>query len=236
VARAPEAVADVFEAMQGISPGDPADVVLVGFCSGAYQVLEQALVHPPSGICVINPSFSFVPPEPAGTSPRPARQTTRRWFVRLVRAPLGRLVRNRSSVGLDRWMKALEVGTWPVALAARHPRIPSAVWWTVNRTLLANTGIGTLEQLVGRGVDTLLVCGPSDFLPVSLGSEGRIRKLRASPAFQLELLDELDHASWVKWQRERLIEVLDRYLVARYAAGPGVGSEPDRAVAASGAR
>ena len=217
VARAPEAIDDVYEAMRGVSPGDPSEVVLVGFCSGAYQVLEQALVHPPTGICVINPSFSFRPPEPTGTSARPARQITRPWFVRLVEAPLRRLVRDRSSVGLGRWMNALEVGTWPVALAKRHPGIPSAVWWTVNRTLLENPAIGTLERVVDQGVDTLLVCGPGDLLPVSLGSEGRIRRLKTSRDFHLELLDELDHASWVKRQRERLIEVVDAYLVARYA-------------------
>jgi alpha-beta hydrolase superfamily lysophospholipase len=241
VARAPEAIDDVYEAMCGVSPGDPSEVVLVGFCSGAYQVLEQALVHPPTGICVINPSFSFRPPEPTGTSARPARQITRPWFVRLVEAPLRRLVRDRSSVGLDRWMNALEVGTWPVALAKRHPGIPSAVWWTVNRTLLENPAIGTLERVVDQGVDTLLVCGPGDLLPVSLGSEGRIRKLKTSRDFHLERLDELDHASWVKRQRERLIEVVDAYLVARYAgSAAGTGTEattrPDRPVATSLAR
>ena len=239
VARAPEAIDDVYEAMCGVSPEDPSEVVLVGFCSGAYQVLEQALVHPPTGICVINPSFSFRPPEPTGTSARPARQITRSWFVRLVEAPLRRLVRDRSSVGLGRWMNALEVGTWPVALAKRHPGIPSAVWWTVNRTLLENPAVGTLERVVDQGVDTLLVCGPGDLLPVSLGSEGRIRRLKTSRDFHLELLDELDHASWVKRQRERLIEVVDAYLVARYAgAGTGTGAStgPDRPVAVSLAR
>ncbi len=237
VARAPEAIGDVYEAMRGISPEDPSDVVLVGFCSGAYQVAEQALVHPPTGICVINPSFSFLPPEPTGTSTRLARQITRRWFVRLVGAPLRRLARDRSSVELDRWMKALEVGTWPVALAKRHPGIPSAVWWTVNRTLLENPGIGTLERIVDQGVDTLLVCGPGDFLPVSLGSEGRIRRLRTSRDFHLELLDELDHASWVQRQRQRLIDVVEGYLVARYgSAGTGEGPSPYRATATSLAR
>ena len=50
VARAVEAIDDVYQAMIGISPDSSTDVVLVGFCSGAYQVLEQALAHPPRGI------------------------------------------------------------------------------------------------------------------------------------------------------------------------------------------
>jgi alpha-beta hydrolase superfamily lysophospholipase len=220
VARAPEAIDDVYEAMRGIAPEDPADVVLVGFCSGAYQVIEQALAHPPRGICVINPSFSFRPPEPAGSADRPARQVTKRWFVRLVDLPLRRLGRDRNPAESSRWAKALDVGTWPVALAKRYPGIPAAVWWAVNHTLLENTGIGSLERIVDHGVDTLLICGPGDFLPVSLGSEGRIRKLRTSGDFHLELLDELDHASWVRRQRERLIEVVDSYLAAAYGTVP----------------
>jgi alpha-beta hydrolase superfamily lysophospholipase len=220
VARAPEAIEDVYEAMRGISPEDPTDVVLVGFCSGAYQVIEQALAHPPRGICVINPSFSFRPPEPDGTSDRAARQITKRWFVRLVDLPLRWLVRDRNPAETSRWAKALDVGTWPVALAKRHPGIPSAVWWTVNHTLLENTGVGSLERIVDEGVDTMLVCGPGDFLPVSLGSEGRIRKLRTSRHFHLELLDELDHASWVRRQRERLVEVVDSYLATEYGTTP----------------
>ena len=60
VGRAPEAIDDIYVAMQGIQPDDPTGVVLVGFCSGAYQVVEQALLHPPLGICVINPTFSFI--------------------------------------------------------------------------------------------------------------------------------------------------------------------------------
>ena len=88
VARAPEAGDDVMEAVRAISPEDPTDVVLIGFCSGAYQIAEQSLEHPTRGICIINPSFSFVPPEPAGSWERPARQSTKRWFVNLANLPL----------------------------------------------------------------------------------------------------------------------------------------------------
>ena len=228
VARAPEAIDDVYQAMRGISPGDPTAVVLVGFCSGAYQVIEQALAHPPRGICVINPSFSFTPPEPAGSFLRPARQSSKRWFVGLVDAPLRRLLRDRNPAETSRWAKALDVGSWPVAVAKRHPGVPSLLWWTVNHTLLERIGISSLERIVDAGVHTLLVCGPGDFLPVSLGSERRLRRLRASRRFQLELLDELDHASWVKQQRVRLIEVVETYLVAAYGtASDGPERSPD---------
>ena len=63
---------------------------------------------------------------------------------------------------------------------------------------------------------------------MSLGSEGRIRRLQASHRFHLQLLDELDHASWVKRQRERLIEVVEAYLAAAYGTvGNGPAHTPD---------
>jgi pimeloyl-ACP methyl ester carboxylesterase len=222
VGRAPEAIEDVYEAMRGICPDDPTDVVLIGFCSGAYEVIEQALAHPPRGICVINPTFSFLPPEPPGTAERPGRQHTKRWFARPAGLALRWTAGRRKSVESDRWCRALEVGTWPVAIATRHPAIPSAVWWLVNRALLEHPGIGTLEHIVGEDVNTLLVSGPGDLLPVSLGSEGRLGRLQESPNFRLVVLDELDHASWVKRQRQRLIEVQEDFLITTFGGtSPG---------------
>ncbi|HEX3979621.1 MAG TPA: alpha/beta fold hydrolase, partial [Acidimicrobiales bacterium] len=221
VSRAPEAIEDVYEAMRSIRPDDPTDVVLVGFCSGAYEVIEQALAHPPRGICVINPTFSFLPPEPAFTAARPGRQYTRRWFARPAGLALRWVAGKRASVELDRWSRALEVGTWPVAMASRHPGVPSAVWWLVNRAFMEQPGIGTLERIVGEDVNTLLVSGPGDLLPVSLGSERRLGRLQEDRNFQLVVLDELDHASWIKRQRQRLIEVQEEFLVATFR-GTGV--------------
>jgi alpha-beta hydrolase superfamily lysophospholipase len=217
VARAPEAIDDVYEAMAAIAPDHPTDVVLVGFCSGAYQVIEQALAHPPRGICVINPTFSFAPPEPAGTALRPARQVTRRWVMRAVAPALRWLGRGRDPADPERWVTALEVGTWPESIATRHPGIPSAVWWAVNHALLANTGVATLEQILDSGVDTMLVCGPGDLHPITLGSEGRMRRLERAPRFTLARLDELDHASWARHQRETLIAVVDAHLTTSSA-------------------
>ena len=124
VSRAPEAVDDVHIAMRSASPGDPADVVLVGFCSGAYEVMEQALKTPPRGICVINPSFSFVPVEGAKPHPRPARQVTKPWLTAMVAPLLQRLARRRGTGEVNRWVNALDIATWPVAVAKRHPGNP----------------------------------------------------------------------------------------------------------------
>jgi alpha-beta hydrolase superfamily lysophospholipase len=220
VARAPEATDDVNQAVGTISAKDPADVVLIGFCSGAYQIAEQAMDLRPRGVCVINPFFSFVPPEPVGTQPRPARQATKPWFVHLVRTPLKLAARRVGPEERDRWLNALDIGTWPVAFATRWPSVPSPVWRLVNRFLLDNPGVATLEHIVEAGVDTLLVCGPGDLLPVSLGAEHRVQQLEASDHFRLVVLDDLDHSSWKMSDRNHMIEVLSGYLLDRYRPAP----------------
>ena len=217
VARAPEAIEDVYEAMCAISPDNPTDVVLVGFCSGAYEVIEQALLHPPRGISVINPSFSFDPPEPEGTSVRLARQRSKRWVVGLVGTPLRWAGRNRSPVVVDRWIRALDNGTWPVAMAKRSPGIPEPIWRFASKHLLDNTATTILERVVASKTETFMVCGSGDFLPIRIGADDQIRALEASPNFRLALLDDLTHASWVMWQRRRLVEVVAQQLEEAYS-------------------
>jgi alpha-beta hydrolase superfamily lysophospholipase len=220
VARAPEAGDDVRRAQAAISPDDPSDVVLIGFCSGAYQIAEGTLTHPTRGACIINPSFSFVPPEKIGSWRRPARQSTRRWFVNLATRPAAWASSRLGPEESRRWMNALDIGTWPVAVASRHGSIPKPVWWLVHRLLLEQTGVATLERMVDANVDTLLVCGPDDLLPVSLGSEGRVRRMEQSDHFRIVILEDLDHSSWPLYQRRRMIDVLSEHLVSRYRAAP----------------
>ena len=216
VASAPEAIDDVLEAMRAVSPEDPSDVVLVGFCSGAYLIMERGLTAPPRGMCVVNPRVSFLPPEGVDSSrPRLARQVSKPWFVNLVAPPLKWMAARRSG-DQDRWVKALATGSWPVALATRSSAIPTSVWRFVNRYLLDNTAIASLEKLVAAGVNTLLVCGPLDLLPVSLGSEGRIERLQRSHSFQLVLLQDLDHSAWIMEQRQLLINSLVEHLGTTY--------------------
>jgi alpha-beta hydrolase superfamily lysophospholipase len=224
VGRAPEAFEDVWDAVRAISPKDPANVILMGFCSGAYEVLEQALGHPPNGVCVINPSFGFTPPEAEGSHDRRARQTTKPWVVSLARRPLARATRNMAPDEADRWDKALVNGTWPVAIATRRPGIPNRVWSAVNRLLLDRTAIETLELIVESGVDTLLVTGPSDLAPMLLGSDRRLERLGHAAGFRLVVLDELMHAAWVLSQRELLIRVLSEHVSARYPTSPEVSA------------
>jgi alpha-beta hydrolase superfamily lysophospholipase len=218
VGRAPEAFEDVWDAVRAISPADPSDVVLIGFCSGGYEVLEQALGHPPRGVCVINPTFGFTPPEPEGSHDRRARQMTKPWVRSLARRPLTWATRRMAQDEAERWNMALVNGTWPVAFATRRPGIPNQVWSLVNRFLLDRTAIETLEHIVASGVDMLLVAGPSDLTPMLLGADRRLELLGHSAGFKLVVLDELMHAAWVLDQRELLIQVLSEHVDARFSS------------------
>ena len=216
VGRAPEAIDDIYIAMRGIQPDDPTSVVLVGFCSGAYQVVEQALLHPPLGICVINPTFAFTPPEPDGTAARLARQRSKRWLVHLIRPPLEWMGKRRNATDLDRWLKALDSGSWPVAMSKRRPGIPEPVWQFVSRHLLENTGTTILGRVVDSKVDTYVLCGWDDFLPIRIGADDQIRNLEQAPNFHLEVLSDLDHSSWFMAHRQRLVASIASHLEKTY--------------------
>lgn len=218
VARAPEAIEDVTEAINAVSPDEPDNVVLVGFCAGGYQVVEQALVSTPRWICIINPTFTFVPPEPAGTAERPARQLSRPWLVATTDPFLRLIGRHHESPALDRLTRAIHIGTWPSRLATRYGWVPDSVWRLVNHLALDKPGISTLERVVGSGTDTLLIAGVDDYVPIALGAEHRMRALEREPNFELVRLTELDHASWAMAQRHRMLAVIGDHLVARFVS------------------
>ena len=152
-------------------PTTPTDVVLIGFCSGAYQIAEGSLTHPTRGVCIINPSFSFVPARggwlvaSSGPPVDPA----------LVREP----GRPRPAAGprADSDPRSRDAGERPrhrdlAGGGGQSPpsRSPSrSGGWSIG-CRLENIGVATLERIVDAQVDTLLVCGPDDLLPVSLGS------------------------------------------------------------------
>ena len=59
------AIDDVLDVVQAVSPEDRRDVMLFGVCAAGYDILEASLALFPRGVCVINPSSVFQPPEMA---------------------------------------------------------------------------------------------------------------------------------------------------------------------------
>jgi alpha-beta hydrolase superfamily lysophospholipase len=220
VARAAASFDDVVDACGAISPHDPSDVVLVGLCSGAYQAVEHALVHPTRGVCLINPVFSFFPPAGEPVVARPARQRTRPSVVRLAAPPMRWALRHRAPVVARRWEQAFEAGWWPASMASRCAWVPQAVWWVSDRLFLENPAAVTLERVVGAGVDLVVICGPEDMAPIALGEHRTLRRLARSGHFRLEVLDDLDHAGLKIEERQGLKDAMTRQLIGSHPWAP----------------
>jgi len=218
VARAAEAIDDVADVVRAVAPEDPGDVVLVGFCSGAYQCAEQALAHRPRWICIINPSFAFGQQDPPGSPLRPARQTSRPWLAHTVPPMLRWVARHRSPVEASRMARAVEMGTWPPAVATRRPEIPESVWRWVVRLGIDNPGVTSLERIADGGTDTLLIAGAGDYQHLAVGAEQRIRALEQRPNFELVRLD-LEHASWALAQRHHMLDIIRDHVVDTFDGG-----------------
>ena len=129
------------------------------------------------------------------------------------------VARSTAADDVDDWSTALETGSWPVAVASRHPWIPALVWRVVDRLLLDNTQCSTFERLVASGIDAFVICGEPDLPPVTLGGGGALKRLGRSDRFGLAILDGLDHAALLTEQRLRLKRALTDHVVTRY--GPG---------------
>jgi alpha-beta hydrolase superfamily lysophospholipase len=215
-----DAFQDLADARRAISAEDPANVVLVGLCSGAYQSIEEGLGAPPRAICAVNPIMTFpLVDRPLGDGTRRrARQATKTWVIRATRTPVTWMCRRWAKDDTDRWLEAFEIGRWPAAIA-RRVRVPAPVWWLVNRCLLENQTVEVLEKLVDAGVDTLLLCGPDDLQPIELGERRSMQRLEQTGLFRSVLLPELDHAGLLIEPRRALKRALTEHIVSRYAPG-----------------
>lgn len=169
IAFAMEALDDVVLAARHLLPADPADVVLVGLCSGANAAVEAGLVLGSRGVALINLIPGFVPPEKVGGGVDPRRQTAQ---------PPHPLI---DRIGHQAWARRLA-----------H-RLPQTAWSLAHRLRVFRSPATALELLSRRGVDTLLLEGGDDagrFLPFAAR---HLRRLERSGTVQFTVLPELDH-------------------------------------------
>ena len=168
-------------------------MVLIGFCSGAYQIAEQALDHPTTGHLHHQPTFSFVPPEDRWSpSTGPAGDQT---LVRALVTAAGLAARQARTGGNG----TLDQCPGHRHLAGRlgHSRtpIPSPIWWLVNRFLLDNPVMATLETYRRTPASTpFWYVVPDYLLPSPSGPRVGFVGCEQSDRFRLVLLDDLDHS------------------------------------------
>jgi hypothetical protein len=207
---APEAVEDLLEVAAAVSPDDPRNVVLAGFCAGGYSVIEAGIKLAPRAVLVLNPAVFFDPPETreggAVDADRLAYQARPNWIKRLGRGPAVRAIRSR----IPQWGYRL----LDLAGVVRSPATGFAL-------------------LVDRGVQTLVACGASDSEIYRRMAGRQIKALSRSRLFVFEIVDGLTHALLTKNDRDACTRILTTYLTSSRAVGARDGGAGDGSPAGS---
>ena len=194
----PEAIEDVLDVASAVSPDDPADVVLVGLCSGGYHAIEAALVLGARGVSAVNPAF---PPKPAELRAADA-------------APTNEIDRRRKAApARKRWVRSLPAHD---LLGGMLERMPDQVWWLVNRVAVEHSPVRALRRLVDSGVRILIVSGDREARVIWRG-EGRLRRsLEASDGFRNVVDPGIDHELFKSDARRLASSILTDEVLGAY--------------------
>ena len=184
-----EAIEDIIDAVRFIAPADPAGVVLVGLCSGAYHVLEGALLLNSRRAWLINPALPILPSAVTETD----TGDSRRQAVR----PLNPLARH-----LLASVRIANLG--PAA-------IPAVAWRAINKLRLYPSPVGALETLAQRGTELLVICGESD----AKQSRWAMRHLERSGRCHFEVVRSMDHSLFRFAGRSELMRLLTRQVLEK---------------------
>jgi alpha-beta hydrolase superfamily lysophospholipase len=189
-----EALADVEEVAQFVSPDDPSRVVLVGLCSGAYHAVHGGLSLGAQGVCVFNPIFTTRP------IPFAAISTTSS-------------ARPQLSAPARRWAARLAGHQVPRAVLGA---LPEGAWWIFNRLGIRRSPVDSLEQLVDAGSDVLVVVGGDESFRIRRGSARALRSLSRSDRLQFEVIDDLDHAMLGARDARRVSDIVYSHVRDRF--------------------
>ena len=192
--HSPVAFDDMLEAMRFVSPADPRQVVLVGLCSSAYQSLESALEQQVLGVCAINPIVDFLPPEVEDGSIISERR-------RFCLPP-------NSIVALAKQRRLI------LAIRDRYPNLT----WRLRHLLFSqNLAAPRFRELVDRGIETLLICGPLEAAAFRQSGPRLMEQLEHTDRFHLEIIPDLDHSLLDLESRDRARRCVAQFVISRFA-------------------
>jgi pimeloyl-ACP methyl ester carboxylesterase len=212
-----ESVADVKSAMTMLARERGADrFVVVGLCAGAYLAYRAAVEDPRvTGQILISP-FAFERNEGDSVAPAALRQVvSNRSYARALldyriwlRALRGEVDATRAAKILRQRVQA-HARTKLSALAARV-RGEAERGTDVERTF---------QAMCDRGAASLLVLGFDDggldMIARYLGHDAR--RMRGRKNFSLEIVEGADHTFGAAASKQKLFELITRYLVAHFA-------------------
>lgn len=181
---------DIVAAVRSLEPIDPGNTVLIGFCSGGHLALEVATELTTRGALVINLEVG------AGNIPNLAR-------LKLSGRESTRSIVHRAEAYLNRHRRADKLirGVLRFMLSSTYPpKMP--------------------RELVSGNSDVLLILSPDDLSPLRrvpvLGAVLR-RRLVSVRNLHIRIVSGLDHSMLSTVGRRHVVDILDQFVVERYA-------------------
>ncbi len=202
-------VDDVLDTVRAMSPDDPRDVLLFGLCSSGYHILEAALTLSPRGICLVNPSLVFQPPEMVSGGTMDDR---RRFCL-----PPNALVTAARAKPPIQWLRK----RFPTLMSSLHRPIRTVAWRLRSVAGPRQNRPGErLGDLVEDGTDVLLICGPHEISPFSETGLKPARRDRPEERLRIEVIPNLDHGLYPSRDRERVTELILDFVLTRFRRPP----------------
>jgi hypothetical protein len=181
-----------------VSVDDPSNTVFVGLCTGAQKSLETAASLASRGVCTINPQVG---------------RSIQRATDRMVATNLGMF----TSV-MARMKKYVE----------RHPWMGQIVWQAARIFLPSAYSLKVRNNLADNGTEMLLIVSPDDFNPfprVPIVRSLDKRRLNSTDMCRIEIVPGLDHDFFNIAGRARAIEILDAYVLEKFATTTSLAEE-----------
>ena len=196
------AIDDVLDAARAVSPQDPGAILLFGLCSSGYQILEAGSVLAARGVCALNPSVIFTPPETLSGGPIDSR---RRFFFCLPGPP----PREKRYVA---WLKR----SFPTfASALGRCKYAATLGWKRFRGRFRDGPGKRVEDLVHAGTDVLLVCGFTE-IQIFFESGLSVRRADRESRLHIEVIPTLDHGLFPTSDREKVSDAILNHVLKQF--------------------
>ena len=199
---APEGAEDLCEVTAALGLTDPCELVLMGFCAGAYAVIEAAVLMRPQAVITVNYLQEFTPPEVVtggDVDPRRSAWLGRpQWFIRM---------RDRGL--LTRW----------------RAMMPEWGWRILDRLGIIPSPATAFAVLVERGVPTRAIVGRSDGEILLARASRQLLRLCRTGLFSFSVVEEVGHAMLSLAEREMIVDMLASELSRATAGG---SAQPQR--------
>ena len=218
------AIDDVVDAARAVSPEDPRAVLLFGLCSSGYQILEAASIFSPRGVCAMNPSVIFVPPE----SESDARTDPRRRFFQGLPGPPPPV--KPTVLWLKRTLPSFS------QVLAETQQVMLRGWRRLRGRFSDGPG-RRVGELVQAGTDVQLICGFGEVQLLYASGLDAASRLDRDGRLHVEVIRNLNHGLFPVRDRELVADLIIDHVVGRYgperAKETPSGLAPDAGLRAS---